>query len=191
MGAPSHARFRVYDRTPIVSRSVLSANYLRFKWSAGGTTHPAPDGDSTLLFTKEEKERPGFAFVVLSMPDRSFLKPRAMDDLLDIVDLAVTVKGASIIWPRRCLRGRRRFLVKSKCGVAPSSARAPAQPIPKSRPGALLEMLKICFRESCPDRQLPPRRPCPRMCRPGREAPLFLSVDQSSSTSAPRRGGGP
>jgi acyl-CoA thioester hydrolase len=56
------------------------------------------------LLGATEKEAPGFACVVRSMP-LDFLKPARMDEVLEIVTEPEVVKGASIILHQRVMRG--------------------------------------------------------------------------------------
>ena len=81
------------------------------------------------LFAEEEKERPGFAFVVRSM-HLDYLKPARMDDVLDVVTWPVAVKGASITLAQEVKRGHD-LLVKAEVRVAFISE-GRAQPIPKA-----------------------------------------------------------
>src|SRR3979490_1803508 len=99
-----YLQIRVYYEDTDFSGIVYHANYLRFM-ERGRTNHLRLMGaDQHALFTEEEKERPGFAFVVRSM-QIDFLKPARMDDLLDVVTWPVTVKGASIILAQEVRRG--------------------------------------------------------------------------------------
>jgi acyl-CoA thioester hydrolase len=124
-----HMQVRVYYEDTDFSGIVYHANYLRFM-ERGRTNHLRLMGaDQHALFTEEEKERPGFAFVVRSM-QLDFLKPARMDDLLDVVTWPVTVKGASIILAQEVRRGGD-VLVKAQVRVAFISE-GRAQPIPKS-----------------------------------------------------------
>jgi acyl-CoA thioester hydrolase len=129
-----HMQVRVYYEDTDFSGIVYHANYLRFM-ERGRTNHLRLMGaDQHALFTEEEKERPGFAFVVRSM-QLDFLKPARMDDLLDVVTWPVTVKGASIILAQEVRRGGD-VLVKAQVRVAFISE-GRAQPIPKSLRGLL------------------------------------------------------
>jgi acyl-CoA thioester hydrolase len=129
-----HMQVRVYYEDTDFSGIVYHANYLRFM-ERGRTNHLRLMGaDQHALFTEEEKERPGFAFVVRSM-QLDFLKPARMDDLLDVVTWPVTVKGASIILAQEVRRGSD-VLVKAQVRVAFISE-GRAQPIPKSLRGLL------------------------------------------------------
>ena len=114
---------------PVFSGIVYHANYLRFM-ERGRTNHLRLKGaEQHALFAEEEKERPGFAFVVRSM-QIGFLKPARMDDVLDVVTWPVAVKGASIILAQEVRRGAD-VLVKAQVRVAFISE-GRAQPIPKS-----------------------------------------------------------
>jgi acyl-CoA thioester hydrolase len=107
---------------------VYHANYLRFM-ERGRTNHLRLMGaEQHALFTEEEKERPGFAFVVRSM-QIDFLKPARMDDVLDVVTWPVAVKGASIVLAQEIRRGSD-VLVRAQVRVAFISE-GRAQPIPK------------------------------------------------------------
>jgi acyl-CoA thioester hydrolase len=129
-----HMQVRVYYEDTDFSGIVYHANYLRFM-ERGRTNHLRLMGaDQHALFTEEERERPGFAFVVRSM-QLDFLKPARMDDLLDVVTWPVTVKGASIILAQEVRRGSD-VLVKAQVRVAFISE-GRAQPIPKSLRGLL------------------------------------------------------
>jgi acyl-CoA thioester hydrolase len=124
-----HMQVRVYYEDTDFSGIVYHANYLRFM-ERGRTNHLRLMGaDQHALFAEEEKERPGFAFVVRSM-EIDFLKPARMDDVLDVVTWPVAVKGASIILAQEVRRGTD-ALVKAQVRVAFISE-GRAQPIPKS-----------------------------------------------------------
>jgi acyl-CoA thioester hydrolase len=113
----------------VFSGIVYHANYLRFM-ERGRTNHLRLMGaEQHALFTEEEKERPGFAFVVRSM-QIDFLRPARMDDVLDVVTWPVAVKGASIILAQEVRRDAE-VLVKAQVRVAFISE-GRAQPIPKS-----------------------------------------------------------
>ena len=123
-----HMQVRVYYEDTDFSGIVYHANYLRFM-ERGRTNHLRLMGaDQSALFTEEEKERPGVAFVVRAMAI-DFLKPARMDDVLDVVTWPVEVKGASIILAQEVRRGGE-ALVKAKVRVACISE-GRAQPIPK------------------------------------------------------------
>jgi acyl-CoA thioester hydrolase len=123
-----HMQVRVYYEDTDFSGIVYHANYLRFM-ERGRTNHLRLMGaDQHALFTEEEKERPGVAFVVRSM-EINFLKPARMDDVLDVVTWPVAVKGASIILAQEVRRGGD-VLVKAQVRVACISE-GRAQPIPK------------------------------------------------------------
>jgi len=124
-----HMQVRVYYEDTIF-RHRLSSNYLRFMERLGAPNHLRLMGaEQHALFAEEEKERPGFAFVVRSM-EIDFLKPARMDDVLDVVTWPVAVKGASIILAQEVRRGAE-VLVKARVRVAFISE-GRAQPIPKS-----------------------------------------------------------
>jgi acyl-CoA thioester hydrolase len=124
-----HMQVRVYYEDTDFSGIVYHANYLRFM-ERGRTNHLRLMGaEQHALFAEEEKERPGFAFVVRSM-EIDFLKPARMDDVLDVVTWPVAVKGASIILAQEVRRGTD-ALVKARVRVAYISE-GRAQPIPKS-----------------------------------------------------------
>jgi acyl-CoA thioester hydrolase len=123
-----HMQVRVYYEDTDFSGIVYHANYLRFM-ERGRTNHLRLMGaDQHALFSEEEKERPGVAFVVRSM-QIDFLKPARMDDVLDVVTWPVAVKGASIILAQEVRRGGD-VLVKAQVRVACISE-GRAQPIPK------------------------------------------------------------
>ena len=123
-----HMQVRVYYEDTDFSGIVYHANYLRFM-ERGRTNHLRLMGaDQHALFTEEEKERPGFAFVVRSM-QIDFLKPARMDDVLDVVTWPVAVKGASIVLAQEIRRGSD-VLVRAQVRVAFISE-GRAQPIPK------------------------------------------------------------
>ena len=123
-----HMQVRVYYEDTDFSGIVYHANYLRFM-ERGRTNHLRLMGaDQHALFTEEEKERPGVAFVVRSMAI-DFLKPARMDDVLDVVTWPVAVKGASIILAQEVRRGGD-VLVKAQVRVACISE-GRAQPIPR------------------------------------------------------------
>jgi acyl-CoA thioester hydrolase len=124
-----HMQVRVYYEDTDFSGIVYHANYLRFM-ERGRTNHLRLMGaDQHALFSEEEKERPGFAFVVRSMA-LDFLKPARMDDVLDVVTWPVAVKGASIVLSQEVRRGTD-VLVKAQVRVAFVSE-GRAQPIPRS-----------------------------------------------------------
>ena len=123
-----HMQVRVYYEDTDFSGIVYHANYLRFM-ERGRTNHLRLMGaDQHALFTEEEKERPGVAFVVRSM-EIDFLKPARMDDVLDVVTWPVAVKGASIILAQEVRRSDD-VLVKAQVRVACISE-GRAQPIPR------------------------------------------------------------
>jgi acyl-CoA thioester hydrolase len=123
-----HMQVRVYYEDTDFSGIVYHANYLRFM-ERGRTNHLRLMGaEQHALFTEEEKERPGFAFVVRSM-QIDFLKPARMDDVLDVVTWPVAVKGASIVLAQEIRRGSD-VLVRAQVRVAFISE-GRAQPIPK------------------------------------------------------------
>jgi acyl-CoA thioester hydrolase len=123
-----HMQVRVYYEDTDFSGIVYHANYLRFM-ERGRTNHLRLMGaDQHTLFTEEEKERPGVAFVVRSM-EIDFLKPARMDDVLDVVTWPVAVKGASIILAQEVRRSGD-VLVKAHVRVACISE-GRAQPIPR------------------------------------------------------------
>src|SRR5258708_4706120 len=129
-----HMQVRVYYEDTDFSGIVYHANYLRFM-ERGRTNHLRLMGaEQHALFAEEEKERPGFAFVVRSM-EIDFLKPARMDDVLDVVTWPVAVKGASIILAQEVRRGAE-VLVKARVRVAFISE-GRTQPIPNSPPGLL------------------------------------------------------
>jgi len=124
-----HMQVRVYYEDTDFSGIVYHANYLRFM-ERGRTNHLRIMGaEQHALFAEEEKERPGFSFVVRSM-EIDFLKPARMDDVLDVVTWPIAVKGASIILAQEVRRGAD-ALVKAQVRVAFISE-GRAQPIPKS-----------------------------------------------------------
>jgi acyl-CoA thioester hydrolase len=123
-----HMQVRVYYEDTDFSGIVYHANYLRFM-ERGRTNHLRLMGaDQHALFTEEERERPGVAFVVRSM-QIDFLRPARMDDVLDVVTWPVAVKGASIVLAQEVRRGGD-VLVKAQVRVACISE-GRAQPIPK------------------------------------------------------------
>lgn len=86
---------RIYYEDTDFSGAVYHASYLRFMERGRtnylrllGTNHRA-------LFEEAQNEAGAFAFVVRSM-QIEFLKPAAMDDVLEIETAAKEVRGASI-----------------------------------------------------------------------------------------------
>jgi acyl-CoA thioester hydrolase len=111
-----HMQVRVYYEDTDFSGIVYHANYLRFM-ERGRTNHLRLMGaDQHALFTEEEKERPGVAFVVRSM-EIDFLRPARMDDVLDVVTIPQEVKGASINLLQQCRCGDD-LLVEARVRVA-------------------------------------------------------------------------
>jgi hypothetical protein len=83
---------RVYYEDTDFTGIVYHANYLRFM-ERGRTNYLRLIGaDHRALFEQTEQEAPGFAFVVRSMTI-DYLKPRAMDDVLDDLDRARRGEG--------------------------------------------------------------------------------------------------
>src|SRR5258705_5563886 len=99
-----HMQVRVYYEDTDFSGIVYHANYLRFM-ERGRTNHlRLKAAEQHALFAEEEKERPGFAFVVRPM-QIDFLKPARMDNVLDMVTWPCTVKDAPIILAQNWRRG--------------------------------------------------------------------------------------
>jgi acyl-CoA thioester hydrolase len=129
-----YMQVRVYYEDTDFSGIVYHANYLRFMERGRTNQLRLMGAEQHALFTEEEKERPGFAFVVRSMTI-DFLKPARMDDVLDVVTWPVAVKGASIVLAQEVRRGHD-ILVKAQVRVALISE-GRAQPIPKELRGLL------------------------------------------------------
>jgi acyl-CoA thioester hydrolase len=93
---------RVYYEDTDFTGIVYHASYLRFM-ERGRTNYLRLIGANH----REMLEQSGgeaFAFVVRSMTI-DWLKPAKMDDVLEIVTMAETVKGASVILRQECRRG--------------------------------------------------------------------------------------
>ena len=119
---------RVYYEDTDFSGIVYHASYLRFM-ERGRTNYLRLLGaDHRALFEETEREAPGFAFVVRSMPIE-FLKPARMDDVLAVVTEPAGGEGRL----DDCCAGgraRRRVLVEAQVRVAFVSG-GRARPIPK------------------------------------------------------------
>src|SRR6185437_6428767 len=93
-GGKHHQQVRVYYEDTDFSGVVYHASYLRFM-ERGRTNYLRLIGaNHHELFTKAEKDAPGFAFVVRTITI-DFLKPAVMDDVLDVITWPNEVKGAS------------------------------------------------------------------------------------------------
>ena len=113
----------------VFSGIVYHANYLRFM-ERGRTNHLRLMGaEQHALYAQAESEAPGFAFVVRSMRI-DYLRPARMDDVLDVVNWPVAVKGASITLAQEVRRAEE-VLVKAEVRVAFISE-GRAHPIPKA-----------------------------------------------------------
>jgi acyl-CoA thioester hydrolase len=124
-----HMQVRVYFEDTDSGRIVYHANFLRFM-ERGRTNYLRLLGTNQQELLKEaQNEAPGFAFVVRSMTI-DFLKPAALDDLLDVVTVPQEVRGASIALLQECRRGDE-LLVTARVRVAFISG-GKAQRIPKS-----------------------------------------------------------
>lgn len=124
-----HMQVRVYYEDTDFSGIVYHANYLKFM-ERGRTNYLRLLGaDQRALFAEAESEAPGFAFVVRAM-QLDFLKPAAMDDLLDIVTMPRDVRGASITLHQEVRRGDA-LLLEAVVKVAFVSG-GRARPIPKA-----------------------------------------------------------
>ena len=126
---------RVHYEDTDFSGIVYHASYLRFM-ERGRTNHLRLLGmHHRALFEEAERETPGFAFVVRSMRIE-FLKSARMDDVLDIVTLALEVKGASIALHQEVRRGDE-LLVEAQVRVA-FVCGGRARPIPRALRAAML-----------------------------------------------------
>ncbi len=119
---------RVYYEDTDFSGAVYHANYLRFMERARTNYLRLLGVDQRDLLAETEKEAPGFAFVVRSMT-LDFLKPAAMNDLLEVATVPEEVKGASITLKQTVSRGDD-LLVEAHVRVAFVSG-GRARPIPK------------------------------------------------------------
>ena len=123
-----HQQVRVYYEDTDFSGVVYHASYLRFM-ERGRTNYLRLIGaDHRALFEQAKAEAPGFAFVVRNM-DIAFRKPAHMDDVLDIVTAPAEVKGASVMFLQKVMRGDE-LLVQARVQVAFVSG-GRARPIPK------------------------------------------------------------
>lgn len=124
-----HMRVRVYFEDTDAGQIVYHANFLRFM-ERGRTNYLRLLGTNQQELLKDaQNEAPGFAFVVRSMTV-DFLKPAALDDLLDVITVPAEVKGASITLLQECRR-EDDLLVTARVRVAFISG-GRAQRIPKA-----------------------------------------------------------
>lgn len=123
-----HMQVRVYFEDTDAGGIVYHANFLRFM-ERGRTNFLRLLGTSQRdLLEDAQKDAPGLAFVVRSMTI-DFLRPAALDDLIDVVTVPLEVRGASIVLRQECRR-QAELLVAAKVRVA-LVAGGKAQRIPK------------------------------------------------------------
>jgi acyl-CoA thioester hydrolase len=92
---------RVYYEDTDFTGIVYHASYLRFM-ERGRTNYLRLIGANHREMFEQSGDE-GFAFVVRSM-NIDWLKPAKMDDVLDIVTMAESVKGASVVLRQECRR---------------------------------------------------------------------------------------